>query len=83
MPKVRRKTPIKNHIQSILFDKQKYTKQRALRWLKKHNMYSKVLDKTEKYYRFRQYNPNKKFLYRTIKIGKDILFIYAIKKNDK
>ena len=44
-------------IQSVLFNKNKYTPEQAEIWLKDHKFKLKKIDKTENYLRFRQYSP--------------------------
>lgn len=57
-------------IQSILFDKEKFTLEEAKKWLEKHNFKNEKVDETDKYYRFRQREPDE-FIpdsFRTIEI---------------
>lgn len=66
-------------IQSILFHRRIFTKQKAIKWLNKYKLKSDNLNETENYYRFRQKAPSKKFKYRTIKARPGVLFVIAIK----
>lgn len=61
----------KTTIQSVLFDKQKWTSARAKKWLKRHGMLAPISDTTEAYYRFRQSDPSNfdKETFRTISLG--------------
>ena len=45
-------------IQSVLFNKERYTPEQAEMWLIEHDFKVKKIDITEHYLRFRQYNPN-------------------------
>lgn len=45
-------------VQSILFDKEKFTLTEAKNWLKKHDYKSDKVDETDEYYRFRQRDPD-------------------------
>lgn len=67
-------------VQSVIFNKNKYNINDCKLWLKEKNLLVKKIDETEKYYRFRQYNPNylKKLGYndfQTIEINNDIKMI--------
>jgi hypothetical protein len=44
-------------IQSVLFDKDKYTLKEAVRFLINHNYRHSKVDETENFYRFRQIDP--------------------------
>jgi len=84
MPTVSRKTPDRNHTQSVLFDRSKWTTTSAKKWLRDHDMFTDGLDKTENKLRFRQFNPNnRKFRYRTRTIDstRGISLILAFKKS--
>jgi len=60
-------------IQSVLFDKNKYTEKEARDWLKKNNYYSNgKIHVTDTRLRFRQLNPDKFNFFRTIKLNQDI-----------
>lgn len=72
-------------IQSILFDKEKFTLEEAKNWLEKHNFRNDKVDETDKYYRFRQrepeeFEPNS---FRTIELTDGIKAIIGIPKNGK
>lgn len=66
------------NIQSILFDKNKFTLKKCILWLLKHNHKFKKVDITEKYYRFRQFDPNKNHKYFTKDLENGIKFIIKI-----
>ena len=68
-------------VQSILFDKDKYSVDEARAWLKSHNKRYDKVDTTENKYRFRQFNPDlcDKGSFRTEEITSGIQFIYCKK----
>ena len=73
----------KDIIQSVLFNKNLWTLDKAKMFLYDNNFYAGSLDETKKFYRFRQYNPEdlKGRIFRNKKIpNKGIEFILAIKK---
>jgi len=81
MPKVNRKTPDRNHTQSVLFQRDQWTVARAKRWLRDHDHFTDGLDTTKNLYRFRQYNPDaEKFRYRNRAIGDGITLVLAFKR---
>jgi len=67
-------------VQSVLFDKQTITPAKARAWLKKNGLVSKKIDTTDKYYRFRQFNPtySRGIKYRTINVAPGVYFILEI-----
>lgn len=67
-------------VQSIIFDKNIFTKQKAITWLKSHKYKHKKIHETDDYYRFRQINPIFP-AYRTKQIAPGVKFI--IGKNTK
>ena len=56
-----------SEVQSVLFDKTKWTVEEARKWLKTHKFHSGKVDVTDKYIRFRQNDPGKYKRLRTIK----------------
>jgi len=72
-------------IQSILFDKEKWTLEKAKKWLKEHNYRNDKTDETDEYYRFRQRDPNDfvEDSFRTIDWGKGIKAIMGKLKEGK
>lgn len=62
-------------VQSILFDKDKYTKTKAKKWLKDHGFKIKKIDETENYLRFRQRTPEPTKSYKTKRISIGIKFV--------
>lgn len=84
MPNVGREGPAKTHVQSVLFNKDKWTPVKAKTWLSSHKMKHDGMDETDKYLRYRQYNPDaSRFSYRTETVGKGITFIYGFPKKTK
>ena len=66
-------------VQSVVFDKDSWTKRKAINWLKKHGYEGLECDEKENTLRFRQFEPNKKYSYITKSIGKNIELIIAYK----
>jgi len=76
-------------VQSVLFDKKKYTKPKAEKWLRENNFKVKKVDITESLRRYRQLDPQlfdqKSFRMRNIK-GKEIRLVVGkrlVKKKKK
>ena len=78
----RKKTDSIDKIQSVMFDKKKWSKNKAVEWLKstpfisnypKHN--PRI---TDNYYRFRQYDPARFKEYRIFNFGNGIKLIMGI-----
>jgi hypothetical protein len=69
-------------VQSVVFDKPKYTTTKAIKWLKKHGYEGQEVDEKENTLRFRQINPDTltDYEYRTHEITPDIKLIMAYKK---
>lgn len=65
----------KANIQSILFDRLTYTPDEAIIWLKNNGLVAKKIHTTEKYLRFRQYDPRTTDTYYTHDIGHGIKLI--------
>jgi len=60
-------------LQSIMFEKSKWTVDKAKRWLKKHGFLRGEVDaggERANYFRFRQFNPESGLRYRSIPLGK-------------
>ncbi len=57
-----------SEIQSVLFEKAKWTEEKARKWLKEHNMKAGKVDVTAQYLRFRQHDPEKYSKIRTKKV---------------
>jgi hypothetical protein len=66
-----------SRVQSVLLDRDYFTLKSAINWIKSHGFVHKKVDKTKRYYRFRQFNPRSDRSYRTIspKYKKGIKFI--------
>lgn len=71
MPRVDRRAPGKTHTQSVLFDREHWTEERARAWLEEHDYITGGLDETEERLRFRQYDPDDRFRYRTQDIERE------------
>ncbi len=87
MPRVNREAPKETHIQSVLFPKDEWTKEESEKWLKDHDFYTDGFDESEKFYRWRQYDPSDDFEYRNEEHkseNKKFYFVYGfLKKNEK
>lgn len=67
-----------SRVQSVLFDKTKYTIPQAVRWLDLHNYRHYKVHTTGRFHRFRQYDPPMaphREQYRTEKLGNGIEFV--------
>ena len=67
-------------IQSIIFDRKKWTVPKARAWLKKYGKKIPAVDSTARYHRFRQADPNQfvKSSFRIVPLGKVVKGIKAI-----
>jgi hypothetical protein len=63
-------------IQSILFDKSKWSLKKAKDWLVEHN-YKTDVDEKPHFYRFRQYEPQNFKRFRTHKTDLGIEFVFG------
>ena len=70
-------------VQSVLFNKKKYTLSRAKAWLKKNGYTSVKVDETDEYYRFRQHDPSKYDHFATGEWKDGLKVIYGYKKGEK
>lgn len=72
---------VRKHIQSIIFLRTKWTKQKAINWLIEHNHKHNKVHITKNFYRFRQYEPIMGEKYRLIKLAKlqGIKYVIAIR----
>ena len=83
MPEVTRKAPDRTHIQTVIFHKSTWTKESAIKWLRKnsdpdedHHFITSGFHETDDMYHFRQYDPqDKKFNYRMKPEKDEITFI--------
>jgi hypothetical protein len=65
-------------IQSVIFDKHKWTSKRAIDWLLKHNYQPiKVVHETKNFYRFRLRPPRKNAQYFTKNLGNGIELVIS------
>lgn len=60
---------MESRVQTVLFPKNKFTIGQALAWIRRHgfieNFHNKGVDITDKYLRYRQFDPNKNSKYFT------------------
>ena len=68
-----------SEIQSIVFNKDSWTKKKAINWLKKHNYEGLDCDEKENTLRFRQNEPNKNYKYITKSLPNEIELIITYK----
>lgn len=76
-------TKLKRIIQSVIFEKNKWSVSNAKKWLKKHGYFNDDLDEKKNVYRFRQWNPESledKRYYITQKLGNGVLLIVSLKR---
>ena len=59
-------------VQSLLFPRDRWTKPEARTWLKEHGYKSRKVDETDRYYRFRQVDPDQFTVLRTKDFGEHI-----------
>ena len=59
-------------VQSVVFDKEKWSEADAKKWLKNHNMSTEKVDEKENTLRFRQKDPGDYAKFRMIKPGKEV-----------
>lgn len=67
-------------LQSVLLDKSKFSKSKAISWIKKHNFKPNTSApnfSTTSFYRFRQMAPKKTYRYRTKKISNGVELVLA------
>ena len=65
---------------SVLFHKKVFSKEKALKWLKKYGLKTDKFSETENYMHFTQKKASKKIKLRTIKARSGVQFVIAIKK---
>jgi hypothetical protein len=73
-------------IQSIILDKSKFSRSKAIRWVKKHNMKPNTSAPnfaTTQFYRFRQMPTKKTYRYRAKKISDGVEIVLAYNKKSR
>jgi len=70
----------RSEIQSILIDRDYYTKKQAIRWMDKHGFIRKKIHTTRRYYRFRQKDPKYFKRFRVLDIKPGIKFVLGFRK---
>jgi hypothetical protein len=63
------------YVQSVLFDREKWTPKKAVKWLDKHQHVHYKIDATEHHLRFRQVTPDPSHSYFTLKLGHGVKYI--------
>lgn len=56
-------------VQSVLIPTDSFTMRQARKWVDEHGYADHGVDETDQYYRFRQFDPDKRHGYRTIEFG--------------
>jgi hypothetical protein len=69
-----------SEIQSLLFDRQRYSLSQARRWAQDHGLKYGSLDTTDNYHRLRQFDPGNRRC-RTIELGHDIKAVVCETRN--
>jgi len=64
-----------SQVQSILFERSKWTYAKAMEWLVKHNYSPLKIDITNNFYRFRIFPPSMFSRFRTKKVSDGIEFV--------
>lgn len=64
-------------VQSILLDKEYFTRDEAIRFVRNHGFYTSKIDETDRYYRFRQRDPERYSKLRTKQIKPGVKFIFG------
>lgn len=62
-------------IQSVIFDRSKYSQKRAQAWLRRHEFKRFSVDIKPKTYRYRQAEPNKRKRYMTVRAAPGVKYI--------
>lgn len=63
-------------LQTVLFDRKKYTIASAVKWLSNYGLTSKKVDVQKNFLRFRQSNPKPGYKYYTIPLPNGIKLVY-------
>jgi hypothetical protein len=63
-----------SNIQSVLIPKNKFTRTKAINYIKKHFQYKKI-DEKKNYFRFRQFNPHKEATYSSKKLNNGVILV--------
>ncbi len=68
--------------QSVIFDKDLFTKNQAIKWLERNNLKHSKVDEKENTWRFRQLpvGDKKKHRFRTILVSPGVQFVLQFKK---
>jgi hypothetical protein len=76
------KCPVGTQVQTLIFDREKFTRTRSKAWAKKHEFKFGKIDETEDYFRIRQQNPDKmdENSFRTIEFGEGITAVIGCPK---
>jgi len=67
-----------NKVQSVIFPKSEFSQAMAVRWLASHNYDHQKHDVTDRFHRFRQFDPVPGAKYHTVKLGNDIELVISV-----
>lgn len=74
---------VKHEVQSIIFKKNAFTKEKAEDWIREHGYKNNGVDEKVKTLRYRQIQPNQsKYKYRVKKLTPEIEFILQFPKSE-
>lgn len=69
---------VDGEVQSIMFERSKWTPRRARQWLLRHGYVPvKVMHPTKRYFRYRLNDPDLYVSFRTIRLGDGVLGVYG------
>jgi hypothetical protein len=71
---------IPDEVQSVIFDKKKFTVSQAKKWLTRNNFKHGKVDVKPHYYRFRQHLPSEYKRFRMERIEPGVLFVLGFQK---
>jgi hypothetical protein len=71
-----------NHIQAVIFEKDKFTTGEALNWIKTHNYKPISARETRNFLRYRIQEPSEENKYRLFRVGDGIKFVLQYPKNE-
>jgi hypothetical protein len=69
---------MRDRIQSVLFTRERWNTDSAIVWLRRHQLRSTKVDVTDRFLRFRQYDPQPGERYRTITLDGGIEMIVCV-----
>jgi 8-oxo-dGTP pyrophosphatase MutT (NUDIX family)/predicted ABC-type ATPase len=72
-------------IQTVMFDRNDFDEAEATEWLMEHGYHSDAVDATQRYLRFRQYNPEDFYgdTFRTISLAEGVKAVIGVPRRDR